>query len=751
MKSRTNDVMLDNNSQVKSQQWARSPYGLRLGADPATLFQTMSEALNFVVEGDRAHAMDENTKQTLDKWKKSLNTMVASSSNPSSDEDRMELAAGEVFYTKQGYTDTSVGGNDVINPYWQFNIDDDIVPISLAHTTSVGSQKKGISGMGRVYSEMYDDTQQVLWVGAGVPLFTNVATFFANAGNSEAADLMNMGKRASLVGRLLIYARNFTWWAITFPITAPINLVRWCAKWDSQQITKYYTFRPTQTLYYELVNTMLSYLAVGMGLYPQIAFASRRPPDKQAGLKASQALSDKEIEDRLPEEASSEQKDALRKLLKTTPAETGIPELLHGGPDIFKIMNKRIEQFGVAKSSYYTREIQQTLYRLAADPSSTDMPVDMLAIDNRRARTEALTSEAAQIKWREDIAAKINKIAGDPKLNDDEKQFQIEQLKKIAEGNRGENSLLSTAWESLKGSVLGIGDYVGFRVEKSIGNSEDLSNSTGPTGLAEQINGVASSARDARIDAAGSKWLSRLVNVAQGDWKTMLARLAGDLSGGPISVITNGNGLLDIPDVWKNSSFNKNYGFSISLRARYGDPVSIYQSIYIPLCMWLGLAAPRAVGDTMYTSPFLIRAYCKGMFAIPCGIVDSLSITRGASEYGWSEGHLPLSVDLRISIKDLSPTFFLSMQDIGLFDTFSRNENMMEYLDTLSGLGIVEKSYGIPRYMRKITAALLIKKNTIFSSTYWSQRTGRSPMLRAAGQVVPILDFESTKPGYNTL
>ena len=153
---------------------------------------------------------------------------------------------------------------------------------------------------------------------------------------------------------------------------------------------------------------------------------------------------------------------------------------------------------------------------------------------------------------------------------------------------------------------------------------------------------------------------------------------------------------------------------------------------------------PRSVGDSMYTSPFLIKAYCKGMFSIPCGIIENMSITRGKDEFGWSNVNLPTSVDVSLSIKDLSPTFFLSMQDIGLFDTFSRNDNMMEYLDTLSALGITERLFTMPKAMRKLSAALLIKRNTIFNPNYWGMRFGRNNVVRLVAAVTPFANYEKS-------
>lgn len=110
---------------------------------------------------------------------------------------------------------------------------------------------------------------------------------------------------------------------------------------------------------------------------------------------------------------------------------------------------------------------------------------------------------------------------------------------------------------------------------------------------------------------------------------------------------------------------------------------------------------------------------------------------------------LPTSVSISLSIKDLTPAMFLGMSDIGLFDTFTRNETMHEYLDTLSALGISERKFLLPQMIRKASAALLIKKNTIFSSTYWGGRIGRTGLAKALAYVAPFGNHENSDLKYN--
>jgi len=181
----------------------------------------------------------------------------------------------------------------------------------------------------------------------------------------------------------------------------------------------------------------------------------------------------------------------------------------------------------------------------------------------------------------------------------------------------------------------------------------------------------------------------------------------------------------------------------MKLRAKTGgDNVSIFQSIMIPLSCLLAAALPRGAGDATYTSPFIIRAFCKGMFAVPAGIISTLSITRGSGEFGWSLSKLPTVVDVSFTIEDLSPILFLSiaggagmMEAIG--QAFSNNTKMHEYINTLVGIGAKERYYLLGQLKRRLQTALLIGKNTTFSATYRGYVMGDSSIVRSLMALTP--------------
>lgn len=175
-----------------SNGWVRSPYGVRIAEDPNKAFKTLMEIERFVLAQD---ADNSEITANVTQWMnilKNVEQSDASSAALNRDKVTDEMANGKSLYTSPNYTDTRVGGNDAINPYWQFNRDDDIVPPLLR----IPGMEAFTSGMGRVYAEMYDDNQEILWMRMGVPEFVNVLQFYTVSGNRQAAIAMNQDRSA---------------------------------------------------------------------------------------------------------------------------------------------------------------------------------------------------------------------------------------------------------------------------------------------------------------------------------------------------------------------------------------------------------------------------------------------------------------------------------------------------------------------------------------------------------------------------
>jgi len=581
--------------------------------------------------------------------------------------------------TSPSKMDTSIGGNEVINPYTGGDPDDDIIFL----LNDIG--KDGKQGLGNVYKEAIQDTQKVLWFTFGMPKFNNLegfygvdkssgedvdgyanvitkgtdeeaGNFFTNAASGFASFV---GNTAKTVGKL----------AIRLPFVG-FRAANWLGDQAlNDTITKYYDFEPAMIQYYKLYNSIIGVLAVQMNLYGNgdgVSSSNVEALLPSSSIAAGGALTLDQRKNYVEQEAAVAAKKASYVNRSGTTDENSngisspmeaIPEILQNGPDIFTILDKRRRFNGNKK--------------------------EIRSLDTLSSFKDAV------FNWK----------------------------------------------NSLDDSMAGGDQFIGFRVEKGTDSYETISNTTGESEIAGILNNTSEKMKSSMFSfmglsfgGEGGEEGTSVSGIA--DW---IASAVGRSDFGQAKTLFTGNGYFDIPEVWKNSSFTKSYTFSIELESRLGDPVSIYQNIYIPLAGLLAAACPRAVSKNMYTSPFILQAYCQGMFAIPLGIIDNITIKRGSSDYGWTYSGLPTTVSVSFSIKDLSPAMFLSLYGEGFTNIFKSNSSMHEYLATLSGLGLAERKRFGKRMKRRFEAAMLLHRTTTFNPMFWSTSWGNSRFLRTVG------------------
>lgn len=326
-----------------------------------------------------------------------------------------------------------------------------------------------------------------------------------------------------------------------------------------------------------------------------------------------------------------------------------------------------------------------------------------------------------------------------------------EDLKKITKDDYAEQYDLDTTsvwswmhkdWTNLlKQSAIGTTQFVGFRVEKDTDASESFSNSSAPSEVAERINAQIREVQAKKFalgTASGNELNTGTVmdTVAQG--------LSGLLTGmseifkfeGLTSAVMTG-AYIDIPEQYKSSDFNKSHNLSFKLRSPYGDVVSIYQSIIVPLAMFMAAALPRAAGANSYVQPFLCRVYCKGLFSIPMGLIESLTIRRGSSEFGWTYQNLPTCVDVNMTIKDMSPIMFMNINDSALENPFTANNNFKEFMLTLAGTGLMERISRWSHVRNGLQVACHNLRNRIANPMYHASWIGESTLMQLPFSLLP--------------
>lgn len=644
---------------TKQSTWGFLGYGISIGKNYATYRDALLEHLTTLLRAEGSSQSAESLLQQSER-------------NPDPDNDGtngMEKVRGNAFlYKSPSVSDASVGGNDAINPYSAFCLDDDIV-----HDIHYNGGYTW--GMGRCYGEIYESKQVILYLTMGLPKFRNLQTWLENATNKELSEMNDIGttslmsKLGKLLGGTLTLAIQLPW----LPFKWGANIIN---SIKDHKVTEYFYFRDNMPLYYRYVNSVLSEIAVGMGLYGN-GDSAVNSEGTNSGNKGQ------------PNNGANINTSQLSKYAQN------MPVIMQEGPDIFKIMCRRAKRLGAAQT-----------YQ-----SNDDM-------------FEAMEGKYTTANEKDKDPGAWNSI----------------------------KSGLRNFWTGMETGALEGMNFIGFRIEKSENANESFSNSTADSPLLATLNNEVAQKREKALGAltGGEGVLSNAMRFAK-NMSDMTSRLNNLMSKGSftnkaeatIAYMASGNGYFDLPKQWSGSAgMSRSLSFNMKLRARTGgDNVSIYQSIMIPLACLIAAALPRGVGDSTYTSPFIIRAFCKGMFAVPAGIISTLSITRGSSEFGWSLSKLPTVVDVSFTIEDLSPMLFLSIAGQGeiaaVMQAFTNNTKMHEYINTLVGIGAKERYYLLGQLKRRLSTAMLIGKNTVFSATYRGYVMGDSAIVRSLMAVTP--------------
>ena len=260
--------------------------------------------------------------------------------------------------------------------------------------------------------------------------------------------------------------------------------------------------------------------------------------------------------------------------------------------------------------------------------------------------------------------------------------------------------------------------------------SESFGNDTTESSLASQINGFSDTAREIRYlfgskGNAAAELVNSGANVTSSIAESMSnSLLSSNIAGGIVNSISNkgvntllNGGKIIFPEMWSNSSYDKSYTIDIKLRSPDHDNLSIFLNVLKPYCKILALVMPRQLvtdnnGDPNgYSSPFLVKAYSKGMFNIDMGMITSLSVTKGA-ECCWNDDGLPTQIDISIEIKDMYKHLAMSTLDItspiSSAKNIVNNTAYMDFLANMTGLNIGQMEVG-----RRISMVYYLSQNYV--------------------------------------
>ena len=245
------------------------------------------------------------------------------------------------------------------------------------------------------------------------------------------------------------------------------------------------------------------------------------------------------------------------------------------------------------------------------------------------------------------------------------------------------------------------GNAIPFYINSEASFQDSFSNETTDSSLASTINALSDRAREIQfLLGTASSAVGEAFDKVDGtltDIKEQINNIVSKIAGGnsifttianSVKTIVSGGRLL-FPQIWSNSQFTKSYSISIKLTTPSYDKFSWWLNIYVPLCHLMALVLPRSEYVNSYTTPFLIKAFYRGMFNIDMGIITEMSFNRG-KEGSWTKDGLPTVVEVSFSIQDLYTGMGMTSLGAMFKGTTLQNISEMDYIANLCGININE-------------------------------------------------------------
>lgn len=620
------------------------------------------------------------------------------------------------------YQDTTLGGNFAINAPYQFTRYADIKELRLA--PNVGR------GMGRWYSNNINKWGHNIHIRCGVPAYSGILSYAIAATDSATARMVATGRTPGIfntLGAVSGWIISAAFWEITLVATLINKFIEFTS-------SRYYYLKPTMFQYWSSVQTMVNTISANLGL-------SLQPP----------AVHDNDNNFQIDDEGR----------VKATGVDERLLETAHMAmPDVFRFSNEknigfdihsmasRAQALQVQQQEYMNNKIDQINYngnaaQIAAEMENLLRQGPAYAGNHSNMLNPPMTNKTMDAYKR----AWSNAPGYGQEVNEKQVGRQLsEDNSKAPQGvvNSVKSWFNETvdSWNTFTTNNPTVANLItsefrdgaawfSLRVSGTDTVSESFSNSMTESEIGNIYNAMAEKMRALRFNLAGGQTgIAPVDAVVEG-----VGNMVGDFVTGAQSntemlkfmnpIISAFYGAqIDAPKRWNSSSASlPSMNFKLELRAGYGNMVSYFQDIIIPLCMILVAGLPRGTGPQSYGSPFYVEYYSKGRSQSRIGLITSISVERGVGNKGWTRRGFPLGVDVSVTIQDVTDHLFApSVANMSIFGKWINpmEENAFgDYMACLSALGMQEQIYFKPQLKRRINK-FMAELNTWTSPARWA-------------------------------
>jgi len=611
------------------------------------------------------------------------------------------------------FMDTRIGGSLAINPRAQFCQYSDIRVKNRVHSGDVTVNDAVDSGLGRFYSEVFEDNQQLVFITFGIPRFNSLPDFFLSAIDYRDSYIANTGRLptgydiGSFLGKGIMLAAfplmTITIWSLKF-IT---KLALGNSSFD------YYYLEPTMHMYWSGVNNMVTTLATELGLLIPELMPEGTEADK-IGVPAK--LDTKDIE-----EMKSIAPDLLTDNNYIDVFQMAVrPQVLANR----MLLNEKelydkgdISEYDFLGYVYEDGVLKERKSAGSTTVDKTNYKISFNRFLTKLTKGDGLFASAPEEKPTEE-SAKV-----DAQYTKDGKGMY--PVKSTPE----KESYMSKLTEAIDAGIKEGGMYAIFAVDYTGSVSESFSNSVGNIDTGDKIKSVASTARNMKFNLAGGNIAGETVKDILSAGKNMLSGALDSVTFGLSNVIQTltGSGYVDIPKKWESSEISlPTISYSMQLRRTYNTPLSAIRDELIPFAMILNAVLPLSAGRSSHTSPYLCELFCKGVQHIKLGMITSVSITRATGNLGFDKLKRPLGIDITFTVTDLSSIMTAPVNN-SMFDIFNvaleDDTPLNRYLATVASRDLLTSKYMVPKVKLR-ASRLLMNLDQAMSPHAWGMRTG---------------------------
>lgn len=592
------------------------------------------------------------------------------------------------------FSDTTLGGNQACNPPPQFTSYADIAGRRFNQDISFG--------MGRYYSEVIDDNSVYVNMRFGVPVFNSLTSFFGNFYSSDASRLARQGRTNGVgewLGDLGYGIGNLAGFVLSIGFLPYILAGQTLKFLAGKTSTRYYYLKPNMYSYWSAVQMIANQYSVNAG------FVAGMSPEEYG--ENVRGLTPQDISER-------------NRLLPDIWRSNGSVDIYATSTRHQRLANKQYAELQRIREEATSLDDLKGRWK-----SFLEKPL----IENEyRPMNEYLKSYLQLEQTKPTIATeKTQTVAGENGETATAGAFLSEQAETITD-YFGKNGKEDAGFSDYMLAELRDGaQFVTFRVDNPGTVGESFSSTVRDSDIAGTVNSMSSGARNMRFSVANGNVSDGIIGSTIGAATEFIGGIIGGVADAmSISGLASlaGNAFVDIPKHWDGSTANlPRMQYTMELRAPYGNEVSRFQNLIVPLAMLLAGALPLSTGTQSYTSPFLCELYCRGRAQTRLGIIDSLEVTRGAGNVGWTQDGKPLGIDISFSVVDLSSVIHMPLTNgfagvsggpleifkpggisrmLGADDT-----SFADYMAVLSGMGLTDQIYQVRKLKRNFYRTVL--------------------------------------------